>query len=122
MKYPFSRSLGTMLSDFSHTIATTPSAERTATLDQASYILLFVASHLARYRPEAWKKIVEGQGQDTSMVIFRRIMENTKAFYHKVASSVLASEKGIPPRHLLNSDHPGAEAQLYYQLVQVTSL
>lgn len=104
-KYPFSRSLNTLLEDLDRIIRSNPSLNRVASFDQVSYILLFVASHLARYRPELWKKIVEGQGQDTSMIAYRRVMENAQFFHYKVAGSVIAIARGLSPRHVLTASH-----------------
>jgi hypothetical protein len=103
-KYPFSKPLQTIYLDAAEILQMNPSAEKNVSLDHLSYLLLFVASHLARYRPEVWKSIVEGEGTDVSMTLYRRVMEEAKTFSQKVVGSILLASKGTSPRYFLNKD------------------
>ena len=122
MQYPLTKSLADLVANFDTLLISTSSNERTATLDHATYILLFVAGHLARYRPEIWKKIVDGQDHDTSMIEFRRTMESAQTLYHKMASAVFATMRGISPRHILESDSRQMVTERTTNLPESTSL
>lgn len=102
-RYPFTKTLQDMCEDFTAIHRMPESATQKATLDHAAYILLFAASHLARYRPEIWKKIVEGEGKDTSMFTYRRVMAMTKEFYDKVTGSVILATRGVSPKATLET-------------------
>lgn len=106
LRYPSStpRPLETIYEDFAKINKMTPSSERNSSFDHAAYLLLFIASHLARYRPEKWKRIVEGIGNEQSMVVYRRVMEHATELHQKMGSAVfLPAAIGVSPRDVLTA-------------------
>ncbi len=106
LRYPYSvaRPLETIYEDFATIVRMTPSSERNASFDHAAYLLLFIASYLARYRPEKWKRIVDGSGDEQSMVAYNRVMKYAPELRQKMASAIfVAAAIQTSPRDVLNA-------------------
>ena len=100
-KYTKPQPLNTIYSDFQEIMQMQPSAERNVSTDHGAYLLLFIASFLARYRPEIWKRIVDGLNQETAMVIYRRVMESLSDLCQRQAVTVFLTALGLPPNDVL---------------------
>jgi len=70
-------------------------------VDQDCYMLLFVASHLARYRPETWTEIVRGESSQPWMRLYRRAFERCRFMFEKVVLAVHYVSEGVSPRDAL---------------------
>ena len=73
-------------------------------LDEDCYMLNFLASHFARYRPEMWRRIVDGQDGETSMIHFRRAFQRVPRIYEKLVATVMGTARGTSPRNTLLQD------------------
>jgi hypothetical protein len=70
-------------------------------LDQDCYMLLFVASHLARYRPETWTETVRGESSESWMRLYRRAFERCQFMFEKAVLAVHYISEGVSPRNAL---------------------
>jgi hypothetical protein len=71
-------------------------------LDQDCYMLLFVGSYLARYRPEAWTEIVRGESRESWMRLYRRAFERCRFMFEKVVLAVHYISEGASPTNALS--------------------
>jgi len=101
-KYPFSITLETVYADFDKHVSMTLSAQRTVALDLDCYVLLFIASHFARYRPEIWKRIVDGEKKETSFLYFKTAFDNCPLLYEKAIATVFLAAHEISPKDTFN--------------------
>jgi len=100
-KYPFDISLGTLHSYFAEHWKMTSSMHQGMLLDQDSYMLTFVASFFARYRPEIWKRIVEGLDEDTPMISFRAAFKRVPLMYRKAVAAFMGAVRHSSPKNTL---------------------
>ena len=100
-KYPFDIPLETLHGYFAEHWKMTTSSHQGVLLDQDSYMLTFVASFFARYRPEVWKRIVEGLDGDTSMISFRGAFKRVPLMYRKAVATFMGTVRHSAPENTL---------------------
>jgi len=65
VSYPYTMDIGVFKKIFGQDLAKDSSRFGDTEVDLDCYVALFVASHLARYRPELWTEIVDGEDSDS---------------------------------------------------------
>jgi len=100
-KYPFSILVENLHEYFEEHLRMTTVPHRTILLDEDCYMLNFVASHFARYRPEIWRRIVDGEGKETSMIHFRSAFQRIPLMYEKLVATFMGTARGTAPKNTL---------------------
>ncbi|MGA2310609.1 MAG: hypothetical protein ABSG57_13830 [Candidatus Bathyarchaeia archaeon] len=100
---PYTIDIGAFKKIFGEDLAKDGSRFGNTEVDLDCYVALFVASHLARYRPELWTEIVDGEDSDSSMVIYRRAFEKCSTTTMRVVGVLWGLSKGISPSSAFTS-------------------
>jgi len=71
--------------------------------DVIDYLLIFIASSLARYKPFLWDKVVKGE-QGTELVMFNKAFDRFELLHTRLVNALLQLAMGLNPEALIEFD------------------
>jgi hypothetical protein len=72
-------------------------------IDVIDYLLIFIASSLARYKPFLWDKVVKGE-HGTELVVFKKAFDRFELLHTRLVKALLQLGWGVSPEALTDFD------------------